>query len=141
MKRPSPNGYDSDAEDNGRPNLLTSKANKDVKKPLAITNFAADGDTDYEDMPGLQTVSNSSDDYSSADESDSDVDYIDDDSDDESGYNTEQEDQIRELLREAMDIAHEGGWFNTSEQPAEPVNVDASRDSNPFLKLLGSLRG
>lgn len=91
-------------------------------------------------MPELQTVSNSSDEYSSEDDSVSEVDYLDSDSDD-SGYDTEEEAEIRELLREAMDVAHEKAWFNPIELNVEIKKTNEAQDANPFLKLLSSLKG
>lgn len=136
-QRVTGNRYDSDAEDDKKLRHSYTKSSKKPKKRLAIADFAEE---EYADMPDLQTVSNSSEDYSSNDDSVSEVDYLDSDSD-ESGYNTEQEQEIRELLREAMDVAHEGDWFNPAELPPEPTKVDESRHANPFLRLLGSLRG
>ncbi|KAF9452735.1 hypothetical protein P691DRAFT_794128 [Macrolepiota fuliginosa MF-IS2] len=128
----------------------SSKTNKG-KKPLAITDFAAGDDSDEmgpqtasnssDEIPGLQTVSNSSEDYSSADESESEINYLDDDSDDDIGYDTEEEEEIRELLREAMDVAYEGDWFGSSEPLPERSGAGSNQQDNPFLKLLGSLRG
>ena len=90
-------------------------------------------------MPGLQSVSNSSE-----DESDDDIDSESDDGgedSDGSGYNTEEEDELRDLLREAMDIAHESAFFDPTNSSPIPDAYAEERKSNPFLKLLGSLRG
>lgn len=91
-------------------------------------------------MPELQTMSNSSDEYSSEDDSVSEADYIESDSDD-SGYDTEEEDEIRELLREAMDIAHEKAWFNPINVNVEIRKISEAQDANPFLSLLSSMKG
>lgn len=110
---------------------------KSTKKTLAITN----GDDSDGSMPELQSVSNSSDTDSDSDsDSDSDMEYDDDDA--ESGYNTEEEDELRELLREAMDAAVENDLFQSTNVPPEidPFSEE-DRKGNPFLKLLGSLRG
>ncbi|CAA7261735.1 unnamed protein product [Cyclocybe aegerita] len=127
---------ESDNEDMPR---LSSNNKSKKKKPLAIT----DGNESHNSMPGLQSVSNTSD-------SDDFDEYTDEDDSDEEeeesgseGYDTEQEDEIRDLLREAMDAAHEADWLDTSNGP--PPELDPfqqeDRKGNPFLKLLGSLRG
>jgi len=100
-------------------------------------------DDEFADMPGLQSVSDSSEDGSNYD---SDSDESDGYSTaDESEYDEEAEDEIRDLLREAMDTLHEGDYDNyTAESRPNPA-VDPFREDytkgNPFLKLLGSLRG
>lgn len=128
-------GYDSD----GPPALAKGVRNK-KKKPLAITSGGNDSD---DSMPELQSVSNSSDEADSDEDSDSDDDSDDDGEDsDDSGYDTEQEDEMREMLREAMDTAHEADWLHSTNVPAEmDPFLQEDRKGNPFLKLLGSLRG
>jgi hypothetical protein len=92
-------------------------------------------------MPPLQSLSGS-DDTEEDDDDEFPLDDDDDDEDDESGYNTEEEDEIRELLREAMDVAHEADWLSGSKSPEEVDPFEQEdRKGNPFLKLLGSLRG
>ncbi|EKM80649.1 hypothetical protein AGABI1DRAFT_105632 [Agaricus bisporus var. burnettii JB137-S8] len=133
------NGNDSDEEKNRKVRPFKAKpgSGKETKKPLAIANFA---EAEFEDMPELQTMSNSSDEYSSEDDSVSEADYIESDSDD-SGYDTEEEDEIRELLREAMDIAHEKAWFNPINVNVEVRKISEAQDANPFLSLLSSMKG
>ncbi len=89
-------------------------------------------------MPALQDVSES-DESGTEDYTDSDND---DDDDDESEYDTDEEDEIRDMLREAMDTAVDADWFSSNDQPS-PVDPFEQEDKkgNPFLKLLGSLRG
>ncbi|KDR75158.1 hypothetical protein GALMADRAFT_249095 [Galerina marginata CBS 339.88] len=121
----------------GRPGAKSKSKSK--KKTLAIT---AGSDSDGS-MPGLQSVSNTSDDEDSDLESDDEDEEEEDASDDESGYNTEEEDELRELHREAMDAALEADWLNSD--PNAPAGIDPflqeDRKGNPFLKILGSLRG
>ncbi|TFK23947.1 hypothetical protein FA15DRAFT_620109 [Coprinopsis marcescibilis] len=127
----------SDEEDeDGLPAL---KPVKKKKKPLAI--MGADGNDSTTSMPDLQSVSNSSDDQDYSEESSDDEDDSEYESD-ESGYNTEEEDEIRDLLREAMDAGHEVDWFDSNAPtPAiDPLRSD-ERKGNPFLQVLGSLRG
>ncbi len=112
--------------------------------PRAIT--AGDGNTTDGSMPSLQTVSDSSDE---ATDFDSDFGDDDDDNDDEgsedetdSDYDTDDEDQLREMFREAMDTAAAAPDFY--DPRAEAADFDAlaeDRQGNPFIKLLGSLRG
>ncbi len=103
------------------------------KKVLAITDGAESDDS----MPPLQDVSES-------DESDSDWSETDEDDeeeeDDESDYDTDEEDEIREMLREANDTAAEADLFADGPESENPFNQE-DRKGNPFLKLLGSLRG
>ncbi|KAI0665909.1 hypothetical protein C8Q78DRAFT_985573 [Trametes maxima] len=107
-------------------------------KPLAITG----GDESDTSMPTLQTVSDSEEedtDYSDASEWGGD----DDDSGGEEGeYDTDEEDELRDWLREAMDAAVASGDFFDPRAPVpEFENLAEERKGNPFLKLLGSLRG
>lgn len=93
-------------------------------------------------MPGLQSVSNSDDDD---DDDDSESDYESDEGEYESedaGYDTDDEDEIRELWKEAMQAARDADYLDAGEHPPEvnPFTED-DRKGNPFLKLLGSLRG
>ena len=116
-----------------------SKAGKKKRKPLAITNGA-----DYEgsdSMPELQSVSNSSDDDDLENDSSDDDDGEGEGDSDASDYDEEAEDEIREMLREAMDAAHEADWFESNVSPELDPFAQEDRKGNPFLKLLGSLRG
>jgi hypothetical protein len=116
-----------------------SKAGKKKDKRLAITNDADEGSGS---MPELQSVSNSSDDDLENDSDDDDDDDDDDEGDsDGSDYDEEAEDEIREMLREAMDAAHEADWFESNVSPELDPFAQEDRKGNPFLKLLGSLRG
>ena len=108
------------------------------KKPLAITH----GDESDDSMPSLQTVSDSSDEED-MDEGDNDDDDDDEgsESDTSEGYDTDEEDALRDWLREAMDTAVASPDFY-NQGPAPEFNALAEeRKGNPFLKLLGSLRG
>lgn len=116
------------------------------RKPLAIMD--RDGDESDGSMPSLQTVSESDeeDDYTDDDDDDDDrYSNFDDDSegDSEDDYDTDEEDELRDLLREAMDAAvASGDFFESKANPAPSFDALAEeRKGNPFLKLLGSLRG
>jgi hypothetical protein len=93
-------------------------------------------------MPSLQTVSSSSE----ADDSD-DSDYFseigsDGDGGEESGWDTDEEEDLKFMLREAMAAAVNLPEF--TDPKAHLPELDAlaeERKDNPFLKLLGSLRG
>ncbi len=107
------------------------------EKRLAIT----DGDDSEGSMPSLQTVSDSSEDEEdlSSDEEDGEGEE-EEDSDEE--YDEEAEDQLREMLREAMDIAAADPDFYDPRREANDFKEMAEdKKGNPFLKLLGSLRG
>lgn len=137
-----------DEDSDGPPSLLPfgkgrlKGDKKGDKKRLAITNGAAPDSDDS--MPELQSVSESSDSDSDSCESDSDHDD-DDDDEDSDGYDTDEEDELREMMREAMDAAMENGNF--FDPRADPNDFKAFHDlaeerkGNPFLQLLGSLRG
>lgn len=129
---------DSDSDSDGPPDLSSAsrKGDRKGRKLLAITNGTAE-DSDGS-MPELQSVSNSSEEGSEDSESGSGDDGEDDD---ESGYDTEQEDELRDLLREAMDTAVEADFFDSSNVSPEINPFAEERKGNPFLKLLGSLRG
>lgn len=109
------------------------------KRTLALTS--GDGYESADSMPALQSISNSSEeDYSSDEESDDDEDW----ESESEGYDEEQEDMLREMLREAMDAAHEVDWFEAAKKAEQneldPLKPDEKK-GNPFLNLLGSLRG
>jgi len=114
------------------------KGRKKAKEPLAIADWPANG-PDYEDMPGLQTVSNSSDDYSSKDEVCSEASYVDSETEDDDGFDTEEEGTIKRLVEEAIDYVIEKDLSNGGRPPPRPTNEE--RQNNPFLNLLASLRG
>ena len=107
-----------------------------MKKTLQLTAGGEDSD---DSMPELQSVSNSSDEESDDESTDSEADESDWESDD--GYDTDQEDYLREMLREAMDAANEAE-ADLGVPGVDPLAQDEDfRKGNPFLKLLGSLRG
>lgn len=128
---------ESDSDAPWKKTALVKKSNK--KSRLAITN-GSDSDSS---MPGLQSVSNTSDDDDDDDDDDDSESESDEESDDDqAGYNTEEEDENRDMLREAMDIAHEADWISGTDLPPEiDPFLQEDRKGNPFLKLLGSLRG
>jgi len=139
---------DSDEDNGGPPGLLplTVKGGKrSGKKRLAITSGAADDSDDS--MPDLQSVSDSSSETSDNDSSNGDDDDESDEGDNDSddGYDTDEEDELREMMREAMNAAMENPDF--FDPKADPKDFQAfhelaeERKGNPFLKLLGSLRG
>ncbi|OAX37405.1 hypothetical protein K503DRAFT_850462 [Rhizopogon vinicolor AM-OR11-026] len=149
---PHLSGYDSESDNENSSSLIKSKGGqrrrgppkRPPKKMLAITDGRVDDESDGS-MPELQSVSDSS------DESDDDIqdsdnfgDY-DDDSDEyetESGYDTDEEEQYRTMLREAMDTAMAiPEFFDAKTEVPEFEAMAEERKGNPFLKLLGSLRG
>lgn len=130
------------------PNLAeNSDSNDEFSRPpeskkkayKAITGGSAD-DSDGS-MPELQSASNSSDEIDTEDDSDFDH-YSSSEEVNDDGYNTEEEDEMREMLREAMDTAHEADWLHSADVPPEmDPFLQEDRKNNPFLKLLSSLRG
>lgn len=109
------------------------------KVPLAITEGYGSDDS----MPSLQTVSDSSeDDMGFMSDEDGDDEDDEDDDDDGSDFDEEFEDHIRDMVREAMDIAQADPDFNDPRRQAAVFeDMSAEKKDNPFLKLLGSLRG
>lgn len=108
------------------------------KRTLAITN----GDESDGSMPSLQTVSDSSDEEKEEVDDDEYEDGDDDSEGSDDEYDEEEEDELRDLLREAMDTVVASSDFYTSNGPAPEFDALAEeRKGNPFLKLLGSLRG
>ena len=97
-----------------------------------------EGDSD-EDMPDLQSVSHSS----SGDDSDSDGEWGSGDEHwDEDDWATEDEEGVNEYIRETMDVGMEHPDFLDPRAPIPEFDKYAEeRKDNPFLKLLGSLRG
>ncbi|KAJ3558020.1 hypothetical protein NM688_g1154 [Phlebia brevispora] len=132
-KQPS-GGYDSDEP----PDLVSYNGKKNgKKKPLALT----DGNDSDTSMPSLQTVSDSSDD-SEVDESASESEESDEESDTDSEYDEDEEDRIREYWREAMDIVTaDNDYSNPRSQATEFEQAMSEKKDNPFLKILGGLRG
>ena len=131
---------ESDSDAPWKMTALVKKGDK-KKSRLAITSGSGDSDSS---MPGLQSVSNTSGDDDDEDDDDDSSDYESDEEseDDQAGYNTEEEDDNRDMLREAMDIAHEADWMAGTDLPPEiDPFLQEDRKGNPFLKLLGSLRG
>ncbi|KAK7035444.1 hypothetical protein VNI00_011737 [Paramarasmius palmivorus] len=120
-----------ESDDEGDSGAARPAGKKGKKKPLAIEP-AYDSD---DSMPPLQDVSDTDDDWSDSDDS---MDDSNDDGDDESGYDTDEEDELREMLREAMDTVHDAEWSNAR---GESEDTQEEYKGNPFLKLLSSLRG
>ncbi|KAH0827858.1 hypothetical protein J3R83DRAFT_3485 [Lanmaoa asiatica] len=138
---------DSDGEQPSRP-LLKSTGQKRLvgkkkpKKLLAITDGrVVDNDSDGS-MPELQSVSDSSgesdeDIFVSENDEEEESDY-----DDETDYDSEEEELYRGMLREAMDTAMAIPEFFDPKTTVPDFDALAEeRKGNPFLKLLGSLRG
>lgn len=108
------------------------------KKPLAITS----GYDSSGSMPSLQTVSDSSDEDIDFEDDEGDSDEEEESDDDDEEYDEEFEDHIREWIRDAMDIAQADPDFNDPRSAANVFeDMSAEKKDNPFLKLLGSLRG
>ena len=123
----------ADEEPEKVPGAFPSRSSRQV--PLAAP---VEGDSD-EDMPPLQSVSHSStdDDRSSGSEWGSEDDHWDEDD-----WDTEDEEGVNEYIREMMDVGMEHPDFLDPRAPIPEFDKYAEeRKDNPFLKLLGSLRG
>ena len=136
----NPTALDPDSDDDDNRVVPGSKPGK--KKRLAITN-GEDGYESNSSMPGLLDVSNSEEEDEedesaglSTDDED-DEDYSDDEDDDESDeYDEDDEEELRHMFREAMNT------YNENPDIIDDVDKYAEeRKKNPFLKLLGALKG
>ncbi|KAG1746133.1 hypothetical protein EDB19DRAFT_1894277 [Suillus lakei] len=129
-------GHDSDSDDGGNLGLMHVKNKggkksgghkRPSKKMLAITDGRGDDESDGS-MPELQILgmkTTDSDEYET-----------------ESEYDSDEEEQYRNMLREAMDTAMAiPEFFDAKTEVPEFQAMAEERKGNPFLKLLGSLRG
>ena len=133
-------GKDLDNEDDPPALAPVSSRNKPSHR-LAITR-GDDSDNSADSMPELQSVSNTSENDDDDDDDDDDENHDGDDYSD-SGYDTEEEDERREMVKEAIFIAREGDFFDSGDNISSEIDpfLQEDRKGNPFLKLLGSLRG
>ena len=137
-------GLEMGLDDEDGPPALAPVSSGRKGRRLAITS--GDGPGSADSMPGLQSVSNT-DDEDDDDDDDDDYDDYDEnrDADDyaDSEYDTEEEDEIREMVKEAIFIAREGDFFDAGNNIPPEIDpfLQEDRKGNPFLKLLGSLRG
>lgn len=146
---PSLRTYDSDSdyEQSSMPRLKGTRqkksgGNKKPKKLLAIEDGRADDDDSNDSMPELQSVSDSSDGENDDDIFVSENDDVEESDDDETAYDSEDEEFYRTMLREAMDTAMAiPEFFDPKTTVPEFDALAEERKGNPFLKLLGSLRG
>ena len=131
---------DFDDEESPPPSVPVSSRRKGLR-PLAIAN--GDGPDSADSMPDLQSVSDSDDDDDDNDEEEEEDDENRDVDDLGSCYDAEDEDEIRGMVDEAKFIAREGDFFDTGDNIPSEIDpfLQEDRKGNPFLKLLGSLRG
>ncbi|KAK2464212.1 hypothetical protein APHAL10511_003669 [Amanita phalloides] len=121
-----------------------SVSDESGKKALTLTrkqlDFVEDDSDDSSSMPSLHTISGSSE---SSEHEDSDDPNDTCGTDDESGYDTGEEEELREMLRKAMDIVHDVDFYDSAKLNAgsSPLAQVNDQTDNPFVKLLGSLRG
>lgn len=135
--------YDSGSEDATtglvKRDPRRNELKKQQRKLLAITDGRADDS--YDDMPGLRSVSDTSDE-SDADYDSDDDDEGGDDDDDETAYDEEEDVVYRNFHREAMDAARTIPEF--LDRNAHVPEFDAMAEEckeNPFFKILSSLQG
>ena len=137
---------DADDDDSDAPPSFTPFARKQESRKRILTIMASPGDESDQSMPSLQTVSDSSEDEVGADD-DSDNEDGENESDDESDdedeyYDEDEEDNLRDMLREAMDVATaDPDFYNPRREATDFKDLAEDRKGNPFIKLLGSLRG
>jgi hypothetical protein len=131
---------DEDEDPSGLPgpkSLVKHAGNKKVS-----VQDASDDDG-YGSMPDLLSASESedTDDEIDEDTSDSSADEAEDDtSDDESGYNTEEEEELRAYLKQSMEMmTADPEFFENKEESGDKYAEE--RKGNPFLNVLKSLRG
>lgn len=142
---------DSDYDSDGGPNLAPVKYNGKQGTGAARGNVRAitNGDP-YEiddSPPPLQSDSCSDGDdlgslYDDLTSESYGSESDDDGSETESSYDTDEEDMVRDMVREAMDAAHTApGVLDPNSDAPEFEALAEERRDNPFLKLIGSLRG
>lgn len=131
--------YEADDSDEDMPQLQGLRGKR---QRLALKSGEDDEDEDgYSSLPPLQEVSNSSDEGWDSSEPESSEDEDEDEHHEESEYDTDEEDLEREWEREMMDAVTA---MMDYEKAGGDDGFDAlaeERKGNPFLKLLGSLRG
>ena len=128
---------DSDDEIKGKKKALTL-----TRKRLKPVEEDSEGSTPRS-MPSLQSISGSDISEDEDEDEDSSVEYLDEYADDESGYDTGEEEELHDMSRTAMDVAHEVDFFDTANlnTDLDPLSQRDDHSDNPFIKLLGSLRG
>lgn len=99
-----------------------------------------DDDSESSGMPGLQTDSSGFTDEDSESDSE-DEDSNDEDEDDESAYESGEEDQMRKFEARAIDLVFADPDFLDPTKDKDGDRYSAERKSNPFLNMLGNLRG
>jgi len=113
----------------------------------AIMQEEDDDDGEYDGMPGLMSVSESSDDEGGPQtDSDSDDDEDEDEEEDESEWEGSENKQMQSLLLEAMrEYQRRGGkvppWTDESENSTGNDKTTGNMKSNPFMKMLRSFAG
>ena len=115
------------------PGAFPARSSRQVPGPNAADEESDDG------MPPLQSVSNTS----SEDGRESDSDWESGDEDwDEDDWDTEDEEGVNENYREMMEVGMgHPDFLNPRVAIPEFDRYADERKDNPFLKLLGSLRG
>ncbi|KIM69786.1 hypothetical protein SCLCIDRAFT_1208320 [Scleroderma citrinum Foug A] len=136
--------YDSGSEDATtglvKRDPRRNELKKQQRKLLAITDGRADDS--YDDMPGLRSVSDTSDESDADYDSDDDDEGGDDDDDDETAYDEEEDVVYRNFHREAMDAARTIPEFlyRNAHVPEFDAMAEECKE-NPFFKILSSLQG
>jgi hypothetical protein len=139
-------GLRKDFDDEEGPSAFAPVSRRKKGSRLAITT--GDGFDSADSMPDLQSVSNTEDEDEDDDDDDDDDDGDHGDEnhdvdDADSSYDAEYEDEIREMVGEAKFYAREGAFFDNGKNIPPEIDpfLQEDRKDNPFLKLLGSLRG
>ena len=123
----------ADEEPDKVPGAFPSRSSRQVPLPSAVEEESDD------EMPDLQSVSHSSLDDDRGEDSEW---GSGDDHWDEDDWDTEDEEGVNEYIREMMSVGVEHPDFLDPRIPIPEFDKYAEeRKDNPFLKLLGSLRG
>lgn len=139
--RPKLDFSDSEDDNDAVPGLAPVRRRGGNKKdPLQITTGDDESDAS---MPSLRSISDSSADTSEAEEeAEEESEYEDEDEDDEYEYDSDDEENFKDMLRDAMNTATGiPGIFDPKVPKDELEALPEDKKDNPFLKLLGSLRG
>jgi hypothetical protein len=127
------------------------KPKEELTQRLAITGTEKSSNDDDElsshsSWPRLQSISGSSDSegdedgFESEEEDEDGSDYETEDEDDEE-YDSEDEEMLRGLERQAMAYATQTPSIFEGKHTEELEDVPDDKKDNPFIKLLGKLRG
>lgn len=141
LRTPQWSATASPGKRNAKAVTLSPPEARRIRSGRATSQAIDENSSDASSMPLLEDASDMSDDstlaiWGRAEESEAEVESSDFDGEESSEYDSEEEAELRDLLREAMDIA------NAHPEIFEEKKAFNERSNdNQFLKALGALRG